>query len=82
MGQHRSASGSALLGLDGFQLVSAELQDGEWQLAVQTTATVVGCLGCGVRATPARPPYGPGTRPADRGPTGGVGLAQAHLALS
>ena len=52
MGQHSSASVSALLDLDGFQLVSAELQGGEWQLAVQTTATVVGCAGCGVRATP------------------------------
>ena len=52
MGQHSSASGSRLLDLDGFQLVSAELQGGEWQLAVQTTATVVGCAGCGVRATP------------------------------
>jgi transposase len=52
VGQHRGAFGSALLGLDGFQLVSAELQGGEWQLAVQTTATVVGCLGCGVPATP------------------------------
>ena len=52
MGQHSSASVSALLDLDGFQLVSAELQGGEWQLAVQTTATVIGCAGCGVRATP------------------------------
>jgi transposase len=52
VGQHRSASGSRLLGLDGFQVVSAELQGGEWQLVVQTTATVVGCAGCGVRATP------------------------------
>jgi transposase len=52
VGQHSSASGSALLGLDGFQLVSAVLVGGEWQLAVQTTATVVGCGGCGVRATP------------------------------
>jgi transposase len=52
VGQHRSASASRLLGLDGFQLVSAELQGGEWQLAVQTTATVIGCVGCGVRATP------------------------------
>jgi transposase len=52
VGQHRSASGSGLLGLDGFQLVSAELVGGEWQLAVQTVATVVGCVGCGVRATP------------------------------
>ncbi len=52
MGHHGSASGSALLGLDGFQLVSAELQGGEWQLAIQTAAMVVGCVGCGVRATP------------------------------
>jgi transposase len=52
VGQHSSASGAALLDLDGFQLVSAELAGGEWQLAVQTTATVVGCAGCGVRATP------------------------------
>jgi transposase len=52
VGQHRSASVSALLDLDGFQLVSAELVGGEWQLAVQTTATVIGCAGCGVRATP------------------------------
>jgi hypothetical protein len=52
VGQHSSASGSALLGLDGFQLVSAELLDGEWQLEVQTLATMVGCGGCGVPATP------------------------------
>ena len=52
MGQHSSASASRLLGLDGFQLVSAELVGGEWQLVVQTTATVVGCGSCGVRATP------------------------------
>ena len=52
MGQHSSASASRLLGLDGFQVVSAELQGGEWQLVVQTTATVIGCAGCGVRATP------------------------------
>jgi transposase len=52
VGQHSSASGSALLGLDGFQLVSAKLVGGEWQLEVQTVATVIGCGGCGVRATP------------------------------
>ena len=52
MGQHSSASGSALLGLDGFQLVSAKLGDGEWQPEVQTLATVIGCGGCGVPATP------------------------------
>jgi transposase len=52
VGQHSSASASRLLGLDGFEVVSAELQGGEWQLVVQTTATVIGCAGCGVRATP------------------------------
>jgi transposase len=34
------------------EVVSAELVGGEWQLVVQTTATMVGCAGCGVRATP------------------------------
>jgi transposase len=52
VGHHRSASGSALLGLDGFEVVSAELVGGEWQLTVQTTATVIGCAGCGVPAKP------------------------------
>jgi transposase len=50
VGQHSSASASWLLGLDGFQVLAAEVVGGEWQLAVQTTATVVGCIGCGVRA--------------------------------
>jgi zinc-finger of transposase IS204/IS1001/IS1096/IS1165 len=50
VGQQGSASGSLLLDLDGFEIVSAQLAGGEWQLAVQTTATVVGCVGCGVRA--------------------------------
>jgi len=40
------------LDLDGFQLVSGEFVGGEWQLAVQTMATVIGCVGCGVPATP------------------------------
>jgi hypothetical protein len=52
VGQQGSASGSLLLDLDGLEVVSAELVGGEWQLAVQTTAKVVGCAGCGVRATP------------------------------
>jgi hypothetical protein len=34
VGQHSSVPGSRLLDLDGFQLVAAELQGGEWQLAV------------------------------------------------
>jgi transposase len=50
VGQHGRASGSILLGLDGFEVTAAEVTDGEWQLEVQTTATVVGCVGCGVRA--------------------------------
>jgi transposase len=52
VGQQGSASGSLLLDLDGFEVVSAELVGGEWQLAVQTTARMVGCAGCGVPATP------------------------------
>jgi transposase len=52
VGRHHSASASRLLGLDGFQVLAAQVVGGEWQLAVQTTATVVGCAGCGVRATP------------------------------
>jgi transposase len=50
VGQHGSASGSILLGLDGFEVTAAEVIDGEWQLEVQTTVTMVGCVGCGVRA--------------------------------
>ena len=50
MGQHSSASATRLLGLDGFEVLAAEVVGGEWQLIVQTTATVVGCVGCGVRA--------------------------------
>jgi hypothetical protein len=45
VGQQGSAFGSLLLDLDGFEVVSAELVGGEWQLAVQTTATMVGCAG-------------------------------------
>ena len=50
MGQHSSASASRLLGLDGFEVLATEVAGGEWQLVVQTTAEVVGCPGCGVRA--------------------------------
>jgi hypothetical protein len=50
VGQQGSASGSLLLELDGLEIVSAQLAGGEWQLGVQTTATVVGCSGWGVRA--------------------------------
>jgi transposase len=50
VGQHSSASGSVLLDLDGFEVLAAQVAGGEWQLQVQTTATVVGCVGCGTRA--------------------------------
>jgi transposase len=51
VGQQGSASASRLLGLDGFQVLAAEVVGGEWQLEVQTTATMVGCTSCSVRAT-------------------------------
>jgi transposase len=50
VGQHSSASASRLLGLDGFEVLAAEVVGGEWRLAVQPTAELVGCAGCGVRA--------------------------------
>jgi transposase len=50
VGQHSSTSASRLLGLDGFEVLAARVVGGEWQLEVQTTATVVGCVGCGMRA--------------------------------
>jgi transposase len=50
VGQHSSASASRLLGLDGFEVLAAEVVGGEWQVTVQTAATVVGCQGCGMRA--------------------------------
>jgi hypothetical protein len=48
--QHGNASGSILLGLDGFEVTAAEVTDDEWRLAVQTTATTVGCAACGTQA--------------------------------
>jgi transposase len=50
VGQHGSGSGSILLGLDGLEVTAAEVVDGEWRLAVQTTATTVGCTACGSQA--------------------------------
>ena len=50
MGQHGSALGSILLGLDGFEVTAAEVIDDEWRLEVQTTATAVGCVACGSQA--------------------------------
>jgi transposase len=50
VGQHGSASGSILLGLDGFEVTAAEVIDDEWRLAVQITTTTVGCVACGNQA--------------------------------
>jgi transposase len=50
VGEHGSASGSILLGLDGFEVTAAEVIDHEWRLAVQTTAITVGCTACGTQA--------------------------------
>jgi transposase len=50
VGQQGSASASRLLSLDGFEVLAAEMMGGEWRLVIQTTAEVVGCPGCGVRA--------------------------------
>jgi transposase len=32
------------------EVLAAQVVNGEWRLEVQTTATMVGCHGCGVRA--------------------------------
>jgi hypothetical protein len=46
----RSGGATALLGMDGFVVLTMDLIDGEWWLLVETTATVAGCPSCGVRA--------------------------------
>lgn len=47
---HGSDGATALVGLGGFVVGARELVDGEWWLLVETTADVVGCPRCGVRA--------------------------------
>jgi hypothetical protein len=50
VGQHRSASASRLLGLDGLRSSPPVVAGGQWRLAVQTTATAVDFRGRGARA--------------------------------
>ncbi len=47
----RSSSASALLGMEGFVVLSQSEGDGELWVLVETTADVAGCPSCGVRAT-------------------------------
>lgn len=47
----RSGGGAALLGMDGFVVIDSVEEDGELFVLVETTADVVGCPSCGVRAT-------------------------------
>ena len=47
---HRSEGASALLGMDVFVTGTQLEVDGEWWLAVQTTANAVACETCGTRA--------------------------------
>jgi transposase len=50
VGQHGNAPESILLSLDGLEVTAAEVVDEEWRLAVQTTATTVGCAAWGSQA--------------------------------
>ena len=47
----RTGDASALLGMDGFVVLSQTEEDGEVWVLVETTADVAGCPSCGVRAT-------------------------------
>ena len=50
VGFEHTESAVALIGLDGFRLLAALEVDGELHQLVETTAEVVGCRACGVRA--------------------------------
>ena len=45
-----SSDATALLGMDGFVVLTMDRIEGEWWLLVETTATLAGCPDCGVRA--------------------------------
>jgi len=50
--EHHGSAGTALLGLGGFVLLGVSSAYGELEQVIETTATVVWCLGCGVAAKP------------------------------
>ena len=50
MADHGIGWAEALLGLDGFRVIDVANGDAELVVTVETTATVVTCEGCGVRA--------------------------------
>ena len=50
VGFEASESAVALVGMDGFRLLAAAQVDGELHQLVETTAALVGCPECGVRA--------------------------------
>ncbi len=50
MFDHGSEGATALFDMDGFVVRAQMLEHGEWWLLVETTAAVVGCPSCGVRA--------------------------------
>ena len=78
---HCSEDATALLGMDGFVAGARVDVGGEWWLAVETTAEVVGCeLRDAGRGTWTA--GGPGAGSARRRSRRGAGVAQAPVALS
>jgi len=47
---HGSDGATALFDMDGFVVGAHVIEDGEWWLVIETTAEMVGCSLCGVRA--------------------------------
>jgi hypothetical protein len=77
----RSEGATTLLGMPEF-VVGAQIEvSGEWWLAVETTAVVMGCEVCGTRAVGHGSRRGEGSRPADGGSPGGAGVGEAAVAL-
>ena len=60
MGDGTARLDAALLGLDGFVIMTTAEVGGELELLVETTADLVGCPGCGAVARGEGPPPGLG----------------------